>query len=88
MVGMLPSAMLGVFWLPRPHTQGFPGSVLMGFGSLYACVLFISLEAEAKARLLGFFTNLGKWVLDDYEALNLRASLIGTDQPQSEPRLS
>ena len=47
---------------------------------------FISLKPEA--RLLGFFMKLRKWALDDYEALNLGATLIGTGQPQSESHLS
>lgn len=32
--------------------------------------------------------NLEKWALDDYEALNLGADLIGTVQHQSKPCMS
>lgn len=73
------------FWVPRPHTQGFSATCCWALGLFMPLMLFIRLKAEA--RLLGFI-DLGKWALDDYEALNCGASLIGTVQRQSEPRTS
>ena len=45
-------------------------------------------QSKLRSRTAAAFMNLGKWAPDDYEVLNLGTNLIGTVQPQGEPRVS